>query len=94
MRAKHPLVEKHGKADATLVAPVPSEAAGGQTNSGNQKIVGAPLRPNTFCCCDARPKPPAEDYECGDKSNPFGKVPSRADKTPTFKALENSKRGN
>ena len=43
--------------------------------------------------CDARPEPAAEDYKCGDKSNPFGKVSSRADETLTFKALENSKRG-
>ena len=44
--------------------------------------------------CDARPRPPASDYKCGGKSNIVGQVPSRARKTLTFEALQNSKRGN
>ena len=94
MRAKHPLLEKHGKADAALMAPAPSEAAPGQIQSGNQRIYCAPLRPNTFFFYDARPEPAAEDYRCDDKSNPFGKVSSHADETLSCKALENSRRGN
>ena len=43
---------------------------------------------------DARPKLPADSYECGDKSNPLRKVSSRSDETLTSKALEDSKRGN
>ena len=39
------------------------------------------------------PRPPAEDYELCDKSNPFGKVSSRVDETPVFEALENSTGG-
>ena len=45
-------------------------------------------------CCDARPRHPASDYKCGDKTKLFGKVPSRARETLTFEALQNSTRGN
>ena len=43
---------------------------------------------------DTRPRHPARDYKCGDKSNLFGKVPSRARETLTFGAVQNSTRGN
>ena len=76
------------------MAPAPSRALPGQIHSGNQNKCCAALRPNAFFGGDARPRPPASDYECGGKSNLFCKVPSRARKTPTFGALQNSKRGN
>ena len=47
-----------------------------------------------FFFCDARPRPPASDYKCDDKSKLFGTVPSRAHEMHTFEALENSKREN
>ena len=53
----------------------------------------ATLRPNAFFSCDARPRPPAADYECSDKVHPFDKVSSRVRETLTFRALKNSKRG-
>ena len=37
---------------------------------------------------------PVEENDCSDKSNPLGKVSSRAGETTFFKALENSKRAN
>jgi len=76
------------------VAPAPSRAPPGQIHSGSQNRCCAPLRPNAYFFCDARPRPPASDYKCGDKSNLFGKVPSRARETLTSEALQNSKRGN
>ena len=59
-----------------------------------KKIGCANLWPNTFCISDARPRAPAKDYEYSDKSNPFGKVSSRAGETRAFEALENSSGGN
>ena len=94
MRAKHSLLGARGKAHVTSVAPAPSEAASCQIQSGTQHKYCPILRPNTFFCCDARPRPPADDCECGDKSNPFGKVSTRAGETLAFEAFENSKRGN
>jgi len=44
--------------------------------------------------CDARMMLPVEENDCSDKSNPLGKVSSRAGETTFFKALENSKRVN
>ena len=94
VRAKHSLLEKCEKVDVTPMAPVPSGTPPGQIHSGNQNKCCATLRPNAIFGGDARPRPPASDYECGGKSNLFCKVPSRARKTPTFGALQNSKRGN
>ena len=48
------------------------------------------LRHSAFCSCDARPRPPAADYECSDKVHPFNKVSSRSRETLTFEALTNS----
>ena len=76
------------------MAPAPSGAPPGQIHSGNQGECCATLRPNAHFFCDARPRPPASDYKCGGKSNIVGQVPSRARKTLTFEALQNSKRGN
>ena len=81
---------------ATAVAPAPSEAAAGQIHPGPADHTNiAPLCGQIllFFQIDARPRPPAEDHECGDKVNHFGAVLSCADETLTFKALENSKRG-
>ena len=75
------------------MAPAPSRAPPGQIHFGNQSKCCATLRPNAYLFCDARPRPPASDYKCGDKSNLFGKVPSRARETLAFEALQNSKRG-
>ena len=52
------------------------------------------LQPNAFFWCDARLMLPVEENDCSDKSNPLGKVSSRAGETTFFKALENSKRAN
>ena len=79
--------------NVTPVAPAPSRAPPGQIHSGNQDKCCAPLRPNACFFLDARPRRPASDYKCGDKSNLFGKVPSRARETLTFEALQNSKHG-
>jgi len=94
VRAKHPLFEKCEKANVGPVAPAPSGAPPGQIHSGNQGECCATLRPNAYFFRDARPRPPASDYKCGGKSNIVGQVPSRARKTLTFEALQNSKRGN
>ena len=84
VRTKHPLLKKHGKAHATSVAPSPSEAASGEIHFGSQHKACVPLRPNTTFFCDAGLKHPAEDDECDDKTDPFGKVSSRARKIITF----------
>ena len=73
---------------------LPQEPPPGQIHSGNQNKCCATLRPNAYFFCEARPRPLASDYKCGDKSNLFGKVPSRARKTLTSEALQNSMRGN
>ena len=93
VRAKRPLLETHRKPHATSLAPAPSEAGPGQINFGNQKSYCAALRPNAFFSCDARPRPPAADYECSDKVHPFNKVSSRVRETLTFEALKKNKRG-
>ena len=84
VRAKCTLLEKHGKTHATSVAPAPLEAASGEIHFGNQHKTCVPLRPNTIFLCDAGLGHPAEDDECDDKTDPFGKVSSRARKTITF----------
>ena len=94
MRAKRPLSEKCEKVNVTLMAPAPSGAPPGQIHFGNQTKCCATLRPNACFFCDARPRHPASDYKCGDKTKLFGKVRSRARETLTFEALQNSTRGN
>ena len=86
VRAERTLLEKHGKTHATSVAPAPLEAASGEIHFGNQHKTKTcvPLRPNTIFFCDAGLRHPAEDDECDDKTDPFGKVSSRARKTITF----------
>ena len=84
VRAKRTLLEKHGKAHATSVAPSPSEAASGEIHFGNQHKTCVSLRPNTTLLGDAGLRHPAEDDECDDKTDPFGKVSSRARETITF----------
>ena len=76
------------------MAPAPSGAPPGQIHLGSKNKCCATLRPNAHFCCDARPSPPASNYKCGDKSNLFDKVPSRARETLTSEALQNSKCGN
>ena len=76
------------------MAPAPSGAPPGQIHFGNQTKCCATLRPNACFFCDARPRHPASDYKCGDKTKFFGKVRSRARETLTFEALQNSTRGN
>ena len=88
------LQKKSEKVNVTPVAPAPSGAPPGQIHSGNQNKCCATLRPNAFSFCNARPRPSASDNKCSDKSNLFGKVPSRARETFTIEALQNSKRGN
>ena len=84
VRAKRPLLEKHGKAHATSVAPAPSEPASCEMHFGNQYKTCTPLRPNTTFFCDAGLRHPAEDDERDHKTYPFGKVSSRARETITF----------
>ena len=84
VRAKRTLLETRGKTHATSVAPSPSEAALGEFHFGNQHKICVLLQPNTTFFCDAGLKHPAEDDECDDKTDPFGKVSSRARKTITF----------
>ena len=74
--------------------PAPSGAPPGQIHSGNQNKCCAILRPNAFLSSDARPRPPASDYQCGYKSKLLGKVSSRAREAPICEELQNSKRGN
>ena len=45
------------------------------------------LQPNVFWGGDARLMLPVEENDCSDKSNPLGKVSSRAGETTFFKAL-------
>ena len=80
-----PTFRKLCKTNVTPMAPAPSRAPPGQIHSGN---------PNAFLFGDPRPRPPANDYKCGDKSFFLGKVPCRARETLTFETLQNSKRGN
>jgi hypothetical protein len=84
VRAKRTLLETRGRTHATPVAPSPSEAALGEIHFGNQHKTCVPLRPNKIFFCDAGLRHPAEDDECDDKTDPFGKVSSRARKTITF----------
>ena len=63
VRAKRPLLETHGKAHSTSVAPGPSEAASVKIHLGHQHKTCVPLRPNTTLFCDAGLRPPAEDDE-------------------------------
>ena len=65
----------------------------GGCNPGGASSLRSCPRPDSFW----KPKNmlcPSAAKSCGGKSNPFGKVSSRADETLTFKAFENSKRGN
>jgi hypothetical protein len=94
VHAKHPLLKKRKKTRAASLAPSTAKAVPGQIHFGFTKKIRATLQPNAFFWCDARMMLPVEENDCSDKSNPLGKVSSRAGETTFFKALENSKRVN
>ena len=80
MRMNNPPLGKCERVNVTPVAPAPSGGLPGQTHFENQNKCCATLRPNAYFFCDVRPRPPAGDYKCGDKSNLFGQVRSRVTK--------------
>ena len=80
------LLKKLIKMSAASLAPATAKAVPGQIQFGIQNKIRVKLQPNTFFGGDARLMLPVEENDCSDKSNPLGKVSSRAGETTFFKA--------